>query len=267
MLAALRDLGFDVLARNHAEAILAFDFPNELGEVVGALAGYRIGMAEIIGGGGGESGQTQRLRHALHDIGWRKHKFVVQTIVDGREREATSHEVDHVRFAPQGGLALEIEWNNKDPFFDRDLENFQRLHAQSAISLGIVITRGRSLQDALYDRICCWMQAQGLEGEGDLDRLGIGERTAAQRRAVAMQVERGVPFAEAFARKFMADKFGAATTHWAKLEDRVQRGVGNPCPLLLIGLPASVLSDGVPAKPHTGDDDLFGYYSAARPEL
>lgn len=258
MLAALRDLGFDVLARNHAEAILAFDFPDELGEVVGALADYRIGMAEIIGGGGGESGQTQRLRHALNDTGWRKHKFVVQTIVDGREREASSHEVDHVRFARRGGLALEIEWNNKDPFFDRDLENFQRLHAQSAISLGIVITRGRSLQEALFERILGWMVAEGLNGEGDLDRLGIGERTQTQRRAVAAQVQRGMPFAEAFARKFMADKFGAATTHWAKLEDRVQRGVGNPCPLLLIGMPASVLNDAVLAEPPAAHEDLFG---------
>jgi hypothetical protein len=31
-----------------------------------------------------------------------------------------------------GVLALEIEWNN--PFFDRDLENFKRLHANGAIS-------------------------------------------------------------------------------------------------------------------------------------
>jgi Restriction endonuclease BglII len=35
-----------------------------------------------------------------------------------------------------GVVALEIEWNNKDPFFDRDLENFKRLHAEGAISVG-----------------------------------------------------------------------------------------------------------------------------------
>jgi hypothetical protein len=39
----------------------------------------------------------------------------------------------------------------------------------------------------------------------------------------------------------VADKFGEATTHWKKLEDRVHRGVGNPCPLLLIGLPDSIV--------------------------
>ncbi len=64
------------------------------------------------------------------------------------------------------------------------------------------------------------MKAEGLASEDDLDRLGIGARTVAQ-QAVADQVARGVPFADAFARKFVADKFGQATTHWSKLEDRV----------------------------------------------
>ncbi len=42
--------------------------------------------------------------------------------------------------------------------------------------------------------------------------------------------------------RFAQDKYGAATTQWRKLEDRVKRGVGNPCPLRLIGLPSSVVS-------------------------
>jgi hypothetical protein len=43
---------------------------------------------------------------------------------------------------------------------------------------------------------------------------------------------------------FVADKFGEATTHWRKLQDRIRRGVGNPCPLVLIGLSDQVLSFG-----------------------
>jgi hypothetical protein len=49
-------------------------------------------------------------------------------------------------------------------------------------------------------------------------------------------------FRESFVDKFVSDKFGEATTHWRKLEDRVHRGVGNPCPLLLIGLPSSIVT-------------------------
>ena len=43
-----------------------------------------------------------------------------------------------------GVVALEIEWNNKDPFFDRDLENFKRLHADrwGHQASGIIVTRG-----------------------------------------------------------------------------------------------------------------------------
>ena len=235
--------GFDVLIKNHGAAILTVDFPDETSDLVETLLQFKISVSELIGGGGGESGQTQRLRRALSDRQWKKHNFVVQTIVDGVQNVAKSHEIDHVRRAKAGVLALEIEWNNKDPFFDRDLENFQRLHAQSAISLGIVITRGRSLQDNLLSRIEGWLEARELRSDEDLGRLGISERTSAQRRAVASLVERGTAFPKAFARKFVSDKFGQATTHWAKLEDRVSRGVGNPCPLVLIGLPNSILED------------------------
>ena len=239
----LRKAGFDVLTQNHAEAILAHDFPGELDLLSRVLVEFRISLAEIVAGGGGEAGLTQRLRHELSDLNWRKHNFSVETRVDGRARAGVSHEVDHVKFADAGALALEIEWNNKDPFFDRDLENFQRLHSLSAISVGLVVTRGASMQDAFLDRITGWMRAEGLHSEGDLDRLGIGARTAAQRKTVADQVARGMPFADAFARKFVADKFGQATTHWSKLADRVSRGVGNPCPLVLVGLPEAILTE------------------------
>jgi hypothetical protein len=53
-----------------------------------------------------------------------------------------------------------------------------------------------------------------------------------------------VPFREAWVDQFVSDKFGAATTHWRKLEDRVRRGVGNPCPLVLIGLPTNIVTFG-----------------------
>ena len=246
MFDTLTDLGFDLAATNHAEAILTQDFPGELAELESILAGFRISMPELVGGGGGESGQTQRLRRALDRSGWRKHNFAVQTIVDGVVREAISHEIDHVKRGGAGVLALEIEWNNKDPFFDRDLENFQRLHAQSAISLGVIVTRGASMQEGFRERITDWLRAHDLSSEGDLERLGIGDRTARQKAKVAAQVARGVPFHEAFASFFVQDKFGPSTTHWAKLEDRVRRGVGNPCPLVLIGMPLGILSDLAP---------------------
>jgi hypothetical protein len=167
----------------------------------------------------------------------------VETVIDGVSRISVGHEVDHVRRAPAGTLALEIEWNNKDPFFDRDLESFQRLHALSAISVGMVVTRGRSLQDGLLAAVRGFIDAQGVADEAGLARFGMKDRTARQREAVARAMSQGRPFADAFAAQFVADKFGQATTHWAKLAARVERGVGNPCPMLLVGLPLSVLGE------------------------
>ncbi len=34
-----------------------------------------------------------------------------------------------------------MQWNNKDPFFDRDLNNFRLLFEPRAIHVGIIITR------------------------------------------------------------------------------------------------------------------------------
>ncbi|MEM9797476.1 MAG: BglII/BstYI family type II restriction endonuclease [Pseudomonadota bacterium] len=247
MFDALRQAGFDLDTRNHAEAILAGDFPETVAGLVATLLDFRLTAAEIIGSGGGQAASTMRLRDALYADGWPKHEFVTRTIVDGAERDAISHEVDHVKRAAHGTLALEIEWNNKDPFFDRDLENFQRLHAQSAISLGIIVTRGAALQAAMPDLVEGVLRAEGIGDAAELEAWGMKERTARQRRLIDEALGHGADFPRAFARSFVADKYGQATTHWEKLEARVARGVGNPCPLLLIGLPLSAVADGPPS--------------------
>lgn len=141
-------------------------------------------------------------------------------------------------------MALEIEWNNKDPFFDRDLENFKRLHAEGAISVGIVVTRGHSLHDRMHEMVLSFAREQGIGSIKDLKRIGLNP-TSRQMTAVMKRVKRErkpIEFATAWTDSFVSDKFGEATTHWRKLMDRISRGVGNPCPLLLIGLPSSIVT-------------------------
>jgi len=234
--------GFDIAIRNHAGAILSVDFPKIAGELEDALLEMEIPAEELIGSGGGEALSTQRLRKRLYDAGWPKHNFDFKLIVDGTEIVSNSHEIDHVRWSKTGNIALEIEWNNKDPFFDRDLENFQRLHAQSAISVGVLITRGGSLQEGMLGIIQRCIEKHGFIDEPEMvDAFAMKDRTKRQREAVQKLLDRQIPFPEAFSKQFVSDKFGAATTHWSKLKDRIDRGVGNPCPLLLIGLPASIV--------------------------
>jgi hypothetical protein len=243
-LSALSAKGFQIEFHSHARAILSVDFPDALIELENALTSLTVPIEEIIAGGGGEAKGTQRLRKALNIVGWVKTKFEIKKTINGRERESISHEIDHVREFPTGTVALEIEWNNKDPFFDRDLENFKRLHADGAISVGIIVTRGRSLQEnmrTLVRRFVDERQIQSFEG---LKPWGY-EPTAKQRRAIEARVNRKknpLTFREAFVDKFVSDKFGEATTHWRKLDDRVHRGVGNPCPLVLVGLPDGIVT-------------------------
>jgi len=246
MLAKLNAQHFEVRCESHAAAILEKDFPTALADLEGALAGLVVPISEIIGSGGGEAKGTQRMRHALNGFGWKKFTFDIRKSINGVEREAISHEVDHVKTFDDHRLALEIEWNNKDPFFDRDLENFKRLHAEGAISVGIVVTRGSSLHESMRHFVMRFAKEQNIRSFRDLDRLDI-ELTRRKRSEIRKRVERvknPIDFATAWTDNFVSDKYGEATTHWRKLMDRVSRGVGNPCPLLLIGLPASIVRFG-----------------------
>jgi hypothetical protein len=240
--------GFQVEFVSHAQAILSVDFPQAVTELEGALDATTIPIEEIIAGGGGEAKGTQRLRKALTDRNWPKTTFVIEKRINGVPRESQSHEVDHVRsFGTEPNparIALEIEWNNKDPFYDRDLENFKRLHSDGAISVGIIVTRGKSLQESLRDLVRRFLDERQIHSLDEIRPWGY-DPTAKQRAAINGRMQRKknpLTFREAFADKFVADKFGEATTHWRKLEDRIHRGVGNPCPLVLIGLPDSIVT-------------------------
>lgn len=236
---------FQIEYHSHAEAILGVDFPEAAAELEVALLGSTIPIEEIVAGGGGEAKGTQRLRNLLGTSGWPKFTFTIEKRINGVSRESVSHEIDHVRTFPNGNrIALEIEWNNKDPFFDRDLENFKRLHAEGAISIGIIVTRGKSLHEAMRPLVRRFMAERQIASFDDLDAWGY-RPTTRQRTAILERSTRDrspLSFRDAVADTLVSDKFGEATTHWRKLEDRVHRGVGNPCPLILIGLPDGIVT-------------------------
>ncbi|HMD67877.1 MAG TPA: BglII/BstYI family type II restriction endonuclease [Chitinivibrionales bacterium] len=64
-------------------------------------------------------------------------------MVDENRMDSPTHKIDCYK----NQIALELEWNNKDPFFDRDLNNFRLLFDLRAISVGIIFTRCDELQD------------------------------------------------------------------------------------------------------------------------
>jgi hypothetical protein len=99
---------------------------------------------------------------------------------------------------------------------------------------------------ALRELVRRFTDDQNINSHDDMRRIGLNP-TNRQIRDVMKRVSREhnpVPFRDAWTDQFVSDKFGMATTHWSKLQDRVQRGVGNPCPLVLIGLPSSIVTFG-----------------------
>lgn len=264
MLDLLIRQGYEVRLLSHASAILAVDFPEAIAELERTLVDFRIPITEIIGSGGGETKGTQRLRRGLAEHGWVKTNFEVKKTINGVERESVSHEVDHVRSFENGVIALEIEWNNKDPFFDRDLENYKRLHAEGGISVGVIITRGSRLQANMRSLIERFAKERNIQSFDDLAALGL-EPTSKQRSAVNKRVSRfkePLTFQDAWVQNFVSNKFGAATTHWRKLIDRVDRGVGNPCPLLLIGMPDTIVTFDPQAVIEVIDEEVDGDVAA-----
>jgi hypothetical protein len=126
----------------NATGILFTACENEWADVVQVLRNFRLLKSEVRVGGGNRSLISRRIDEALYVKGWVEKSFNTSIIVDKAQIDSPTHAVDCFK----GGVAVEMEWNNKDPFFDRDLNNFRLLFELRAIQVGIIITRSWELQ-------------------------------------------------------------------------------------------------------------------------
>jgi hypothetical protein len=97
----------------------------------------------VIAKGGGLSLISQWFNREFKQRGWVEKSFDTLIVVDKNEMASPTHKVDCVK----NKIALEIEWSNKDPFYDRDLNNFRLLFDLRAISVGVIITKSNELVD------------------------------------------------------------------------------------------------------------------------
>jgi hypothetical protein len=134
---------YEIHEWRHALAILKSDFPNELADIDAVLTNFRLRKSWIDVGGGSKSKVAAFIDSSLVERGWTAKNFDTKISVDDKETASPTHEVDCFK----NRIALEIEWNNKDPFFDRDLNNFRLLFDLRVISVGVIITRCDELQD------------------------------------------------------------------------------------------------------------------------
>ena len=127
----------------HATAILQTDYPSEWKDVVDVLTDFRLHRSEIVVPGKNKSKVAARIDSELGARGWQEKAFQTKIVVDETTTDSPTHKVDCFK----NKIGLEIEWNNKDPFFDRDLNNFRLLFDLRALSVGIIVTRCDDLQD------------------------------------------------------------------------------------------------------------------------
>jgi len=133
---------YEVHEWRHATAILAADFPTEFADIQAVLNEFRLYRSKVRAPGGSKSEISGWIDGELTERGWEEKKFATQIRVDDHAMDTPTHKVDCFK----NRVALEIEWNNKDPFFDRDLNNFRLLFDLRAISVGVIITRCSELQ-------------------------------------------------------------------------------------------------------------------------
>ena len=133
---------YEVYEWKHACAILKQDFPAEWQDLCEVLSEFRLRRSWISVGGGRKSKVSEAIDGALYGRGWTEKKFETAIVVDEVRKNSPTHQIDCFK----NRVALEIEWNNKDPFFDRDLNNFRLLFELRAVSVGVIVTRCDDLQ-------------------------------------------------------------------------------------------------------------------------
>ena len=139
---------YEIHEWRHACAIMRQDFAQEYKDICDALMRFRLKKSHIAVGGGQKSQVSEWIDSQLTKKGWIEKNFQTSITVDKTVTESPTHAVGCFK----NRIALEIEWNNKDPFFDRDLNNFRLLFDLRAVSVGVIITRCDELQE-IFDSL------------------------------------------------------------------------------------------------------------------
>jgi hypothetical protein len=134
---------YQIDEREHAAAILKSDFPGEFKDIIDCLDSFCLKKSAISIPGGRRSKVSEEIDGFLAARGWKEQSFDTKIVVDGREIPSPTHKIDNFK----NRVGIEVEWNNKTEFYDRDLNNFGLLRQLHVLSVGVIITRLSELQD------------------------------------------------------------------------------------------------------------------------
>lgn len=144
-------LGYEIYEWRHASAILRADFPEEWSDICHVLSNWRVKESSVVRAGGGRTDIAIEHDGAFHSRGWKKKRFDTEITVDDVSFKSPTHEVDCFK----NRVALELEWSNKDPFFDRDLNNFRLLFDLRVVHVGIIVTKADDLRE-VFEKLGIW---------------------------------------------------------------------------------------------------------------
>ena len=133
---------YDVHEWRNAAGVLVTSCPNEWADILHMLRTFKLFRSEILSPGGSKSKIANRFDVELKSRGWAEKQFRTAIVLDDERLDSPTHKIDCYK----NRVALEVEWNNKDPFYDRDLNNFRLLFDLRAIDVGVIVTRCSELQ-------------------------------------------------------------------------------------------------------------------------
>jgi len=134
---------YEVHEWRNAAGVLSTAYADEWRDIQTVLRSFRLPKSKIIAPGGNRSALSKAFDGPFTQLGWIEKQFQTAIKVDESTSESPTHKIDCFK----NKVALEIEWNNKDPFYDRDLNNFRLLFDLRAIGVGVIITRSDELQN------------------------------------------------------------------------------------------------------------------------
>ncbi|WP_409433388.1 BglII/BstYI family type II restriction endonuclease [Litorimonas sp. RW-G-Af-16] len=209
---------FEIFSYRNAAGILSTSFPEQFKMICDALESFQI-TEKMIRIPGGSKGEIAKYVDTLFEAEWRELRISADLhvklldankkseIVDSYIKEGylDGHRIDFVR----GKVALDLEWNSKDQTYDRDLFAFSSFYDAGAIDVGVIITRGSSLNTDYFRKLGKVLEKDGVtEGKNDV-----------------------------------YSKFGASTTWLGKLLYRLDAGRNGGCPVLAFGItPECIIS-------------------------
>lgn len=172
---------FEFYNYNHALEILSQSFSVEFNEILKTLDELKIYQNELIENGGNESPIPPKFTAVLEPLGWKEIRISGDLIVKIYPRKGDKKGVFSSKYTDQkvlenyidghnidfvkGRVALDVEWNSKDQTFDRDLFAMRTYYECDIISVGIIITRSKELNEtfkklnisAKYGASTTWM--------------------------------------------------------------------------------------------------------------